>query len=217
MYPSRKMLAALLALASVAACTPDTPQTLLSWDVNDSLAQPAPAPAKIAAKPRSVSHQAAAKPRANPPVQVASAPLPAIAPAAPAPASSGSVVFVWPVNGRIISPFGATSGGERNDGINIAAVQGTPIHAAAGGTVSYAGDDLKDYGNLVLIKHADGYVTAYAHADRLIVGKGDAVSKGQVIGYAGHTGDVATPQLHFEIRHGTQPLDPSALLEGRSS
>ena len=121
---------------------------------------------------------------------------------------SGSVAFAWPVEGPVISPFGAASGGARNDGINIAAASGTPIHAAAGGTVTYAGDELKDYGNLVLIKHADGYVTAYAHADRLIVGKGDVVTKGQVIGYTGSTGDVSRPQLHFEIRHDTTPVNP---------
>jgi len=222
MNRSRRTLAALLAMAPLAACTPDTPQTMLNWDVNDRLAQSAsppapPPPAKVAAQPASHPLSAAPKLRPTPTMQVASAPLPPIASAPSAQGSSGTVAFVWPVNGRIISPFGASNGGERNDGINIAAIQGTPIHAAASGTVSYAGDDLKDYGNLVLIKHADGYVTAYAHADRLIVAKGEAVSKGQVIGYAGHTGDVATPQLHFEIRRGTQPLDPSALLEGRSS
>ena len=213
----RIMFAALLALTPLGACTPDTPQTLLSWDVKDSLTAPAP---KIAAAPRPLSHPVAElpKPRAIPPLQTArvetrALPAPAAAPAT----AAGTVAFAWPLNGRVISAFGASSGGERNDGINIAAIQGTPIHAAASGTVSYAGDDLKAYGNLLLIKHEDGYVTAYAHADRLIVGKGESVTKGQVIGYAGHTGDVATPQLHFEIRRGTQPLDPSALLEGRSS
>ena len=95
---------------------------------------------------------------------------------------------------------------------------GTPIRAAASGTVTYAGNELKDYGNLVLIKHAGGYVTAYAHADRLLVRRGDFVAKGQVIGYAGQTGDVSTPQLHFEIRHGTTPVNPrSCLARARNS
>ena len=92
-----------------------------------------------------------------------------------------------------------------------------PIKAAASGTVSYSGDELKDYGNLLLIKHDGGYVTAYAHADRLIVARGETVSKGQVIGYSGSTGDVASPQLHFEIRHDTTPLDPNRLLAQRDS
>ena len=112
----------------------------------------------------------------------------------------------------MISSFGATSNGERNDGINIALPTGAPIHAAASGTVSYSGDELKDYGNLLLIKHPGGYVTAYAHADQLLVQSGQTVTKGQVIGYAGRTGDVSTPQLHFEIRHDTTPLNPDSLL-----
>ena len=117
----------------------------------------------------------------------------------------------------MISNFGATSNGERNDGINIAVPQGTPIRAAASGTVSYSGDELKDYGNLLLIKHDGGYVTAYAHADQLLVQRGDFVAKGQVIAYAGHTGDVTTPQLHFEIRKGTTPVNPDTLLSPASS
>jgi murein DD-endopeptidase MepM/ murein hydrolase activator NlpD len=125
--------------------------------------------------------------------------------------------FVWPVSGTVISNFGATNNGERNDGINIATDAGTPIHAAAAGTVTYSGNELKDYGNLVLIKHDGGYVTAYAHAERLTVNRGDTVTKGQVIGYAGKTGDVSSPQLHFEIRHDTQPVNPRPLLVARNS
>jgi len=102
--------------------------------------------------------------------------------------------------------------GQRNDGINIAAPLGTPIRAAASGTISYAGNELKGYGNLILIKHDDGYVTAYAHAESIVVNRGDTVTKGQIIGYAGTTGDVTTPQLHFEIRHGVQPVNPRTML-----
>jgi murein DD-endopeptidase MepM/ murein hydrolase activator NlpD len=127
-------------------------------------------------------------------------------------ANPSSVDFVWPLRGRVISEFGTKLSGERNDGINIAATLGAPIHAAANGTVTYAGDGLKGYGNLVLIRHAEGYVTAYAHADTLTVTKGDIVSKGQIIGYAGDTGGAAEPQLHFEIRHGTTPVNPRSLL-----
>lgn len=127
-------------------------------------------------------------------------------------AQSTGVAFAWPLRGRVISEFGTKLSGERNDGINIAAILGAPIHAAANGTVTYAGNGLKGYGNLVLIRHAEGYVTAYAHADTLAVAKGDIVSKGQVIGYAGETGGAAEPQLHFEIRHGTTPVNPRSLL-----
>ena len=123
-----------------------------------------------------------------------------------------NVKFVWPVKGHVISNFGAMDDGGRNDGINIAADYGEQVHAAADGTVSYAGNDLKSYGNLVLIRHGDGYVTAYAHSERLLVSRGDHVTKGQVIAYAGNTGDVREPQLHFEIRRGTRPVDPRPLL-----
>jgi len=125
---------------------------------------------------------------------------------------NGFARFAWPISGRIISPFGANTTGERNDGINIAADRGTPIHAAADGVVTYSGNELKGYGNLVLIKHTDGYVTAYAHAERTLVNRGDKVSRGQVIAYSGETGDVTEPQLHFEIRHDTKPVDPKPLL-----
>ncbi len=125
---------------------------------------------------------------------------------------SGNARFAWPVSGHVISPFGQSPTGERNDGINIAADLGTPIHAAASGIVTYAGNELKGYGNLVLIKHDDGYVTAYAHAERLSVNRGDHVSKGQIIAYTGETGDVTEPQVHFEIRHDTKPVDPRPLL-----
>lgn len=120
-------------------------------------------------------------------------------------------IFEWPVEGRIILPFGRADEGQRNDGINIATPPGTPIHAAAAGTVTYA-DRLKGYGRLVLIRHDNGYITAYAHAETLLVSNGDHVARGDVIGYAGKSGDVASPQLHFEIRRGVKPLDPKPLL-----
>ena len=129
----------------------------------------------------------------------------------PVPANA-DLQFGWPVKGRVLSDFGSTIGGGRNDGINIAAPYGEPIRAAADGTVSYSGNDLKSYGNLVLIRHGDNYVTAYAHSERILVSRGEHVAKGQVIGYAGSTGDVSQPQLHFEIRRGVQPIDPRPLL-----
>lgn len=127
-------------------------------------------------------------------------------------AYTAPVRFIWPIDGRVISSFGATPTGGRNDGINIAAHLGEPVRAAASGTVLYAGNELKGYGNLVLIRHEDNYVTAYAHAERLTVDRGDHVHKGQVIGYAGATGDVRRPQLHFEIRRGVRPVNPKPLL-----
>jgi murein DD-endopeptidase MepM/ murein hydrolase activator NlpD len=127
--------------------------------------------------------------------------------------SSTSTHFQWPVRGRVVSDFGSYASGQRNDGINISAAYGEPIRAAADGTVSYEGNELKSYGNLVLLRHDNGYVTAYAHAEHFIVGKGDRVARGQVIGYVGSTGDVPGPQLHFELRRGARdPIDPRSLL-----
>jgi murein DD-endopeptidase MepM/ murein hydrolase activator NlpD len=141
---------------------------------------------------------------------LASAPV--TQPATYSPAPAGTLSFTWPLSGPVIADFGTNVSGERNDGINIAVPFGTPIHAAAAGEISYAGNELRGYGNLVLIKHDDGYVTAYAHAERLIVNRGDYVTKGQVIGYAGQSGDVTSPQLHFEIRRGVTPVNPRTML-----
>jgi murein DD-endopeptidase MepM/ murein hydrolase activator NlpD len=122
--------------------------------------------------------------------------------------------FRWPVKGRIIAGFGPKPNGTQNDGINLAVPEGTPIKAADGGVVAYAGNELKGYGNLVLIRHADGFVSAYADASKLLVKRGDTVKRGQVIARAGQTGDVNSPQLHFEIRKGSTPVDPAKYLSG---
>jgi murein DD-endopeptidase MepM/ murein hydrolase activator NlpD len=120
--------------------------------------------------------------------------------------------FLWPVVGRVISPFGDNPNGGRNDGINISVARGTPVRAAESGEVSYVGNELKGYGNLILIRHDSGFVTAYAHADSVQVKRGERVERGQVIGSVGDTGDVTQPQLHFELRHGTRPVDPTPYL-----
>lgn len=122
--------------------------------------------------------------------------------AAPAP------MFIWPVRGTIVSDFGSKPGGERNDGINIAVGKGTAVRAARDGVVIYAGNELKSYGNLVLIRHSDGWVSAYAHNDSLLAKRGDTVVQGQTIARVGATGSVSANQLHFEIRNGQTPVDP---------
>jgi murein DD-endopeptidase MepM/ murein hydrolase activator NlpD len=122
--------------------------------------------------------------------------------------------FRWPANGRVIAGYGATPNGQQNDGINIALPENTPVKAAEDGVVAYAGNELKGYGNLVLVRHPNGYVTAYAHAKELLVKRGDQVKRGQVIARSGQTGSVNTPQLHFEIRKGSSPLDPTRFLSG---
>lgn len=120
--------------------------------------------------------------------------------------------FVWPVRGKVISGFGRRGSGVHNDGINIAAEPGSPVKAADGGVVVYAGNELAGYGNLLLLRHASGYVTAYAHNKRLLVERGDAVRQGQAIALVGSTGDVDRPQLHFEIRKGDRAVDPNRYL-----
>ena len=222
----RKILFASLILAAaplLAGCMPDDARTHLDWGVNttprhvaketpsegaktytyeDNAARPTPRPA-----PNYVTKNV------TPYTPVSSQPLAPIAPVARGDAPS----FAWPVSGRVISDFGSTANGGKNDGINIATALDAPIHASASGTVTYAGDELKNYGNLVLVKHAGGFTTAYAHADRLVVSRGDFVAKGQVIGYAGQTGDVSAPQLHFEIREQTTPVNPRTYLSSTTA
>jgi murein DD-endopeptidase MepM/ murein hydrolase activator NlpD len=126
----------------------------------------------------------------------------------------GAAGFRWPVRGRVIAGFGPKPNGIQNDGINLAVPEGTPVKAADDGVVAYAGNELKGYGNLVLVRHSNGFVTAYAHASEIMVKRGDAVKRGQVIAKSGQTGSVASPQLHFEIRKGATPVDPSQYLNG---
>ena len=120
--------------------------------------------------------------------------------------------FLWPIEGRVISGFGAKPDGRHNDGINIAVPVGSDIRAAQTGVVAYAGNELRGYGNLVLIRHDGGWMTAYAHNDSLLVGKGDVVRRGQVISRSGKSGRVSRPQAHFEIRRDGEPQDPLSLL-----
>ncbi len=122
--------------------------------------------------------------------------------------------FRWPARGRVIAGFGPSPNGLQNDGINVAVPEGTPIKAAEDGVVAYAGNELKGYGNLVLVRHSNGFVTAYAHASEILVKRGETVKRGQVIAKSGQTGNVTSPQLHFEIRKGSTPVDPSQYLNG---
>ena len=116
--------------------------------------------------------------------------------------------FAWPLKGTIVSKYGTIGKGRNNDGINIKATLGAAVKAADSGRVAYAGNELKGFGNLILIKHDDGWITAYAHNDRLFVKKGQRVRKGEKIAAAGSTGSVNSPQLHFEIRSGKKALNP---------
>ncbi len=130
----------------------------------------------------------------------------------PEPKPRAGRIFAWPLEGRIIEAYGTGPTGTHNDGINIAARLGEPVRAADGGRVAYAGNELRGYGNLVLIKHPSGYMTAYAHNGKLLVRRGQLVKRGQEIAKAGATGSVNSPQLHVEIRRGTRALDPTDYL-----
>jgi murein DD-endopeptidase MepM/ murein hydrolase activator NlpD len=178
-------------------------------------AQPLASPsAAKAAAPKATPAKATPAPKPEPSQQAAvvtpsdETPTPAVA------KSDGTPSFRWPVKGRVIAGFGPKPNGQQNDGINLAVPEGTPIKAAEDGVVAYAGNELKGYGNLVLIRHANGYVTAYAHAKEILVKRGDQIKRGQVIANSGQTGNVDTPQLHFEVRKGPAPLDPMPLLGG---
>ena len=147
-------------------------------------------------------------------VATPSASLPEEHPVKAEQAASAMPSFRWPVRGRIIAAFGPKPNGLQNDGINLAVPEGTPVKAAEDGVVAYAGNELKGYGNLVLIRHANGFVTAYANASEILVKRGETVKRGQVIAKSGETGNVTSPQLHFEIRKGATPVDPAHYLSG---
>lgn len=164
------------------------------------------------AAPPSAKVASVAPPIAKPAV-VASAPA-APTPSAPKPAAPlvAPTRFAWPVNGSTLSEYGPKSGGQRNEGINIGAPLGTPVRAAAPGEVVYVGDNVAGFGTLVLVRHGGGYATAYAHVQNPLVKRGDRVTEGQAIAQVGKTGNIATPQLHFEVRKGTQPVNPKPFL-----
>jgi murein DD-endopeptidase MepM/ murein hydrolase activator NlpD len=174
------------------------------------------APKPVAEQPKvaGLTQPEPVKPAAIQPVAPAPAPQPEAAKAPvqePEQTASVSGDFRWPARGRVIAGFGANGG---NEGINIAVPEGTPVKAAEAGTVTYAGSEVKGYGNLVLIKHENGFVSAYAHNGSLNVKRGEQVKRGQVIATSGQTGNVTSPQLHFEIRKGAQPVDPMKHLGG---
>lgn len=176
-----------------------------------AVGEPAPAArsstkvAKTTSAPRSASRTETAKlrrsgPAATPPPRGKDSPPP----------------LRWPVDGQVSDPFGRNSGRE-HDGIDIRASLGTPIHSAADGRVIYSGDELKGYGNLVIVRHEGCWATVYAHNEKNLVDKGDFVTQGQVIAWVGNTGRTSGPHLHFELRCGKAPRDPTPHLEPRTA
>ncbi|MDY8110597.1 peptidoglycan DD-metalloendopeptidase family protein [Fulvimarina sp. 2208YS6-2-32] len=184
-----------------------------------SAAPTAPAAATSVASAESKPAPAAAQPAAATETRVATAePKSTVAAKSgpsseTAPESSGISSYRWPVQGRVLQRFGEKVGSKRNDGLNISVPRGTPVKAAENGVVIYAGDGLKEFGNTVLVKHDDGLVTVYGHADALKVKRGDTVKRGQEIASSGMSGDTDVPQLHFEVRKNSSPIDPSSYLQ----
>lgn len=154
------------------------------------------------------------RPKPKPEPKPAAQPRPA--PRGPALATPGRTGgFLAPIEGPVIAAFGSQADGRKNDGVNIAAPKGAPVRAAADGDVVYAGGALQGYGNLILLRHSDGWVTAYAHLDRILAKRGARVVRGQAIGAVGATGGVSAPQLHFEMRKNNQAIDPTGRLAAK--
>ncbi|HEY0418989.1 MAG TPA: M23 family metallopeptidase, partial [Acetobacteraceae bacterium] len=185
---------------------------------------PAAAPTPVPAQAQTVPTPPPAVPVAQPPAPPPAAPSPAAQPAAPPavaaapqapvePPARGGGRFQWPTSGPIVSDFGPKPDGLHNDGINIGAEKGAPVIAAENGVVAYSGNELRGYGNLLLVRHADGWVTAYAHLDQMLVERGARVKRGEKIGTVGQSGGVTAPQLHFEVRKGSRAVDPRDFLE----
>jgi murein DD-endopeptidase MepM/ murein hydrolase activator NlpD len=168
---------------------------------------PAVSAPTVAAEPP----RADVKPGAASPASTPTAEPPVATPAARTPASDGGT-FLWPVRGHVLGAYGSGRDGTRNDGINIAAPRGAAVEAADGGVVAYTGNELRGYGNLILVKHPNGWISAYAHCDSILVKRGDKVTRGQTIARVGSSGNVTEPQLHFELRRGNRAVDPREFL-----
>lgn len=196
----------------VAAATPARPAT------PSRPVTPTPAPSQNN-YPRPSQTPAPTSPRPTPTA-------PVIIPSTPAASSSdiaaaGRGKFIWPVNGRIVSGFGVRGPNQQSNGLNISSTTGTSVRAAAAGEVIYAGSEVQDYGNLVLIRHDDGFVTVYAHLSRILVKMQDKIRQSQEIGEVGQSGGLSEPQLYFEMRHQptvrdmAKPFDPTIVLPPR--
>ena len=164
--------------------------------------------------PPAALHEAEPGPARGTPPPISAAPPPREVPESPdsgtaaTPPAAGTGAFLWPVRGHILATYGSKSDGTHNDGINIAAPRGTAVQAVDAGVVAYTGNELRGYGNLVLVKHANGWISAYAHCDAILVKRGEKVERSQVIARVGSTGNVSEPQLHFELRRGQHAVDP---------
>jgi murein DD-endopeptidase MepM/ murein hydrolase activator NlpD len=235
--PYRILAGSVLVIPAPGAVPPPAPAAVAALPPRMAAAPPeasAP-PSAITPAVRSAAPEPPPKPVAptqSPPKSSLPGSSPAPPPAAAGPAhaqpaalAAGSAAataarggsFVWPVRGHIVEGYGAGPNGTHNDGINIAAPRGTPVEAADAGVVAYAGNELRGYGNLLLIKHPGGWITAYAHCEAILVKPGQKIGRGQVIARVGSSGNVSTPQLHFELRRGNKAVDPRAYLSALPS
>lgn len=196
--PYRLSLGQKLDIPGKVAKAPSAPVRVASRGPNIPLPSAKPAPDTAAAKP------------------VAKTKVAARTSNLPKPEPMAGNQFRWPVKGRIVSGFGPKPSGKHNDGINVAVPKGTSIKSAENGVVAYAGSELQPYGNLILVRHANNWVTAYAHNDELLVKRGDTVRRGQIIAKAGQSGSVSQPQLHFELRKGSKPVNPLSYMASGS-
>ena len=180
------------------------------------VSQPPPRPVQLARRAAPAPKLAAVGgPRTKPRIPARPVEQAVVSIGAPPPRVGGD--FAWPVDGHILVGYGPTGDGLYNDGLNIAAPMETPVRAAENGVVAYAGNEIRGFGKLLLIKHDGGLITAYGHNNDLLVRRGDVVRKGQVIARVGASGGVDVPQLHFEIRDGRRAIDPNKLLPERSA
>jgi len=215
--PPRLAAAPALGSASVAALPPtprpEVPQPTTAPDLPSPAALVPPSVSAAPLAPPQVPPEANSGPAATPPL-ISAAPPPREVPETPDANSNatlpatGTGAFLWPVRGHILATYGTKPDGTHNDGMNIAAPRGTAVQAVEAGVVAYTGNELRGYGNLVLVKHANGWISAYAHCDAILVKRGEKVGRGQVIARVGSTGNVSEPQLHFELRRGQHAVDP---------
>jgi murein DD-endopeptidase MepM/ murein hydrolase activator NlpD len=190
------------------AAAPAAAQPAVAAGQPAAVAAPATKVAAATAEPASKEKARLAQATTTPEAAVTEAPVKT------AEATGALPTFRWPVRGRVVTGYGAKTNGKSNDGINVAVPEGTPVKAAEDGVVAYSGNELKGYGNLILVRHSNGYVTAYAHASELLVKRGETIKRGQIIAKSGQSGEVGSPQLHFEIRKGSSPVDPLQFLNG---
>lgn len=195
-----------------------------SYEAPPARPSPPPPEAQLPSSPQPYRPSTPPRSRPSTPQPYRPSGPPVGAPTASPPVSEAQIsqmgrgLFQWPIRGDVISNFGDRGVGQRNDGVNIRARAGDPVRASASGDVVYAGDQVPGFGNLVLIKHADGWVTAYGHLSRVEVRMQQKVTQGQQIGQAGQTGGVSEPQLHFEVRYAptpqerARPVDPSLVM-----